>query len=525
VSNPVADRHVPVVIVGAGPTGVTAATLLAQYGVGCVVLDRWADVYPHPRAVHLDDEIYRIIGRLGLSDEFAAVSRPALGLRLLDPTMRVLAEFKRDIGCRAHGYPQANMFDQPELEALLRTNLKRYPIAEMVGNVEVTNVADRGDGVLRVSFVDRTDNSDHAVDADYVLGCDGANSLVRAQIGAVMRDLKFKQRWLVVDVATDADLGQWDGVHQVCDPVRAGTYMRIGTNRYRWEFRLLPGETAEDFRALEALRPLIAPWTAGARDSDLELLRVAEYTFRAQIADHWRRGNVFLLGDAAHLTPPFVGQGMGAGVRDAMNLAWKLAGVIAGDFPAAALESYEQERKPHTRYMIRLALCTGWSMTAGGRFGDLVRRLVVTRVQLVPGIRTKILDSRTPALHRSTFVHRSRSPRQLAGTLCPNSLCPGGGRLDSVLGNGFAFIVDRPPSDSQRAMLEERGAVVHVAEPGGEIARWLRRGHAVAAIVRPDRTVMRADRSLGALCAAVPRFQRAAPCPISPLTIGRDPSK
>ena len=141
-----------------------------------------------------------------------------------------------------------------------------------------------------------------------------------------MRDLKFEQRWLVVDVATDADLHQWEGVHQVCDPARAGTYMRIGETRYRWEFRLLAGESAEDFRTLAALRSLIEPWTAGVSDDRLDLLRVAEYTFRAQIADRWRRGNVFLLGDAAHLTPPFVGQGMGAGLRDAMNLAWKLAG-------------------------------------------------------------------------------------------------------------------------------------------------------------------------------------------------------
>ena len=359
-------RDVPVVIVGAGPTGVTAATLLAQYGVDCLVLDRWTSVYPQPRAVHLDDEIFRILARLGIGDEFSAISRPARGLRLLDPTMRVLAEFTRDTAHGVHGFPQANMFDQPELESLLRTNLKRHPHAELRGNVEVIDIAETSGGRCRVTFVDRTDRSEHAVDADYVLGCDGANSLVRSRIGATMRDLRFDQRWLVVDVATDADLDQWDGVHQVCDPVRAGTYMRIGPTRYRWEFRLLPGESADDFRTLSALKPLIAAWTSGVDDA-LELIRVTEYTFRAQIADSWRHGNVFLLGDAAHLTPPFVGQGMGAGLRDAMNLAWKLAGVIAGDLPKSALDTYEQERRPHTRQMIRLALMVGWSMTAGRR--------------------------------------------------------------------------------------------------------------------------------------------------------------
>ena len=339
------DDSPPVVIVGAGPTGVTAATLLAQYGIGCLVLDRWAGVYPQPRAVHMDDEIFRIVARLGIADEFAAISRPALGLRLLDHTMRVLSEFHRDTTCSVHGFPQANMFDQPEFEALLRTNLKRYPCVEFRGDVEVTEVAEHGQGRVRVTFDDRADGSKHVVEANYVLGCDGANSVVRSCMGTTMQDLKFDQRWLVVDIATTADLDQWDGVHQVCDPVRAATYMRIGHTRYRWEFRLLPGETEDDFADLDALRPLIAPWV-GPRSAttDLELIRVAEYTFRAKFADRWRRGNIFLLGDAAHLTPPFIGQGMGAGLRDAMNLAWKLAGVLdrqpaaqrAGDIRAGA---------------------------------------------------------------------------------------------------------------------------------------------------------------------------------------------
>jgi 3-(3-hydroxy-phenyl)propionate hydroxylase len=260
--------------------------------------------------------------------------------------MRVLAEFRRDTALSEHGFPQANMFDQPELEALLRTNLKRYSNAELRGNVEVTEVEETSDGRIRVAFVDGTDNSEHDVHADFVLGCDGANSVVRARIGAAMRDMRFEQRWLVVDAATDADLDQWDGVHQVCNPARAGTYMRIGSTRYRWEFRLLPDESADDFGSLQALKPLITPWTSRVGDDELELVRVTEYTFRAQMADRWRRGNIFLLGDAAHLTPPFIGHGMGAGMRDAMNLAWKVAGVISGDLPRAALDSYEQERNP-----------------------------------------------------------------------------------------------------------------------------------------------------------------------------------
>jgi 3-(3-hydroxy-phenyl)propionate hydroxylase len=480
---------------------------LAQFGVHCLLLDRWATVYPQPRAVHLDDETYRIVARLGIADGFAAVSRPAEGLRLLDPTMRVLAEFQRDKALSVNGFPQANMFDQPDLEALLRANLKSHANVELRGDAEVTGVAERNDGRIRVTYVDRTDDSTHVVDADYLLGCDGANSVVRTQIGSRMQDMKFDQRWLVIEAATEADLGQWDGVHQVCDPVRAGTYMRIGPSRYRWEFRLLPGESADDFWTIQALRPLIAPWTSNVADDDIELIRVTEYTFRARIADRWRRGNVFLLGDAAHLTPPFIGQGLGAGLRDAMNLAWKLAGVVTGQLPPTALDSYEQERKPHARHMIRLALTVGWAMTAGGDFGNLVRRLLVTRIQLVPGMRTKIVDSRTPPLHRSAFVQSGHLPARLAGALCPNPALPDGRRLDSVLGNGFAIITSVSPTAAQRATLDQRSVAVHIVSPTSELGEWLRSGHAVAAILRPDRAVMCAARDLQKLCERVPSLR------------------
>ena len=179
---------VPVVIVGAGPTGITAATKLAQYGVDCLVLDRWADVYPQPRAVHLDDEIYRLLAGLGIAEEFAAISRPARGLQLRDRDMRVMAQFHRECAESANGFSQANMFDQPELEALLRANLKRYPHAVLRGNAEVTGVVQIGADRAQVAFTDRVSGEEHRVETRYVLGCDGANSLVRAAIGACMED-------------------------------------------------------------------------------------------------------------------------------------------------------------------------------------------------------------------------------------------------------------------------------------------------------------------------------------------------
>ena len=485
-----------VVVVGAGPTGVTAATLLAQYGVATIVLERWADVYPQPRAVHLDDEVYRILTRLGIAESFAAISRPALGLRLIDPKLRVLAEFHRDPEQHRNGYPSANMFDQPALESLLRANLVHYPEVDLRGNVDVTDIADAVDGRTRITFTDRNDGSEQFLYADYLLGCDGANSLVRNGIGAAMQDLQFEQRWLVIDVASIAELQQWDGVHQLCDSRRAGTFMRIGDDRYRWEFRLLDGEQADDFRGIEALGPLIAPWTAHVDESSLEIIRVAEYTFRAKIADRWRRGNTFLLGDAAHLTPPFVGQGLGAGLRDAMNLSWKLAGVIGGTLDPAVLDTYEQERKPHARSMIELALTVGRAMTSGGRAGDLLRGIVVPWIHLLPGLRKRVLDSETPALSRGALVQESG---RLTGTLCPNPRTPDGRYLDDMLGNGFAIVTSQVLSADDRAVAQKRRATVYVADPDSEIGDWLGGGRATAAIIRPDRTVLRAGRQVSPL--------------------------
>lgn len=333
-----------------------------------------------------------------------------------------------------------------------------------------------------------------------MLGCDGANSLTRTAIGASMRDLRFAQRWLVVDVDTEADLAAWEGVHQVCDPHRPATYMRIGATRYRWEFRLRPGETAADYQAMDRLHPLIAPWTKDIAPERLELLRVAEYTFRAQLADRWRERRIFLLGDAAHLTPPFIGQGMGAGLRDASNLAWKLAGVLDGSLSERVLDTYQAEREPHVRTLIRRAKLVGTTMTEGGELGNLIRAAVVPRLHRVPGLQQRMLRSETPARRRTDLVLRPRLRRTLAGTLCPNPVLEHGRRLDEVAAGRFAIVTAIHPAAGQHAAIDRRGAVLLLARPGSELDRWLLGGDATAAAIRPDGTVLSAGRDLSALC-------------------------
>lgn len=500
---------VQVVVVGAGPAGVTAATLLAQQGISCLILERHPDIYPQPRAVHCDDEVCRILDRLGIYEEFAGISRPSRGVRLVDAELRLLKEIPVPSD-GIHGFHKANMYDQPELEKLLRAKLAEQPGCALRGNAEVTGLEQRGDSV-RVSFTDRETKAAHTVEAQYVLGADGANSTVRSAIGGRMESLNFEQRWLVIDVDSDAELDHWEGTHQVCCPSRAGTYMRVGQTRYRWEFRLLDGESAADFQSIDAVAPLVSPWLGSVQLSDLSLVRVAEYTFRAQISDRWRRGNVFLLGDAAHTTPPFIGQGLCAGLRDALNLSWKLAGVLKGSLPDSALDTYQQEREPHVRRLIRMSIGLGQMMTVGGRWGSVCRRVVFPAMFRTPPLQNAILAGFTPALHESVYVVKTRRSGDLAGRLCPNPVVPQGVRLDTLISGRFGFITSAQLTESQQRELDRRNAITVTTTPESELGRWLAQGGATAAIVRPDGIVMQAGTDAAALCHAVPALRAPTP--------------
>ncbi|AZQ37999.1 bifunctional 3-(3-hydroxy-phenyl)propionate/3-hydroxycinnamic acid hydroxylase [Streptomyces cyaneochromogenes] len=477
--------RVPVVIVGAGPVGVTAALLLARRGVRSVVLERHRDIYPLPRAVAGDDEIHRILQAAGVGEEFAAIARPAKGLRLLDARHRVMAEFRRSPHGH-HGYPQTSMFDQPELERVLRDALAQRPECELRGGVEVTGVGPDSTGPVRVTYRDE-DGGEHELWADAVLGCDGANSLTREAIGGAWEDLRFEERWTVIDVDTTGPVRCWEGVDQVCDPARPATFMRVSENRYRWEFRLGEGQ--------ETVRELVAPWLPSSYDGDFEVVRETQYTFRARVADRWRSGRVFLLGDAAHLTPPFIGQGLCSGLRDAYNLTWKLARVLQQGGDERLLDTYESERKPHARHVVRLAVAMGWAMTGGQDGAAAIRRRALAAACRIPGLTERAGRDLSPPLTAGPLVRRGVR-RRLPGTHCPQSWVSVDGRrtrLDELLGDSFTVLTATEPCPSLTALAHSLGIrALSVTDLGddGTLAAWLRAGRADAVLLRPDRVVI-----------------------------------
>ena len=466
------------VVVGAGPVGLTAALLLARRGVPVTVLERQAGAYGLPRAVHADGEVLRVLQEVGVADDLVAAARPIRGLRLLDARLRTLAEFDRPPGAGPHGWPPDVLFHQPDLDRLLYEQVRRTSGIELRSGAELTGLT-YGDGGVRVHV--RSAAGAETVQAAAVLGCDGAGSTVRRLIGSSMRDLGRSDRWLVLDVRAPA-FDPWPGVHQVCDPRRAATFLPGPGDRRRWEFRLAPGEDCGEL--LARVPELLAPYAVG----EARVERAAEYTHRAQVAGRWRRGRVLLAGDAAHLTPPFIGQGLGLGLRDVHQLAWKLADVLHGRADEALLDTYQAEREPHARALIRTALLLGALMTRGGRSGAVVRRAVLAGVAGLPAVGELATSGRTPPLRGGPLVERrGRAGRRLAGTLLPQPTVVVDGlrcRLDDVLGPHEAGVT---VLDGDRVRVSARDQELVVDSP--ELAAWLRAAGAVGVVVRPDRIV------------------------------------
>ncbi len=342
-----------VCIVGAGPVGSTLALMLARAGHRVLVVERERAVYPLPRAVHVDDEIMRIFQGIGMTQAIAPHIYPGSTYEFRTASGEILLDYTMDPEHRPLGWLTSNMIYQPGVEGELQKAVEKHLLITQWRGRIFAGLTEEADGIIATV---REGQEEWAVHCRFLIGCDGARSLVRSAAGIGAEDMAFSEPWLVIDTLISDPTRLHSGGLQICDPSRPTTSIRISPNRHRWEFMLLPGEDATVALTDAFVAKVLEPWDV---DGAVTIERRAVYTFEAIIASEWRRGRVMLAGDAAHQMPPFAGQGMCSGLRDAANLAWKLDAVLAGRSPEALLDTYQVEREPNVRAIIGIALMMG----------------------------------------------------------------------------------------------------------------------------------------------------------------------
>lgn len=463
------DFDCDLLVVGLGPVGDVLAGLARQRGLSVIAMDRASDIHPLPRAAVFDHEIMRIFQALGTAESVLPYCRVPDRYQFLTAKGEVLLDFAI-MEQAVSGWSETYSLHQPAIEKILRSRL-----AELGVDIR-----------LSTSFLSLTQDSQGVttevegpqgksrIRSRYLVACDGASSPVREHLGIGVFDYAFDEPWLVLDTLID-DVGDMPIVcRQICDPRRPTTYMAMSKNRFRWEFMIRPGENPEDLLQDDKIRDLVAPWGCFDR---MTIERKAIYRFHGLVADQWRVGRVLLAGDAAHQMPPFAGQGMCSGIRDAVNLAWKLADVIEGR-PSDLLNSYQTEREPHVRTIIETAIAMGRIVclldedaAAQRDAGMLARKRSGEQDVSVayPGLKAGVLAD-TP----------------LAGEIFPQPVVDGE-RLDDRLGLGPALIGRRLPHAEDVARLDlDEGALAPFAPA---LTAWLDQAGGQAVLVRPDRYI------------------------------------
>jgi 3-(3-hydroxy-phenyl)propionate hydroxylase len=491
-----------VAVVGLGPVGAVAANLLALSGINAIALDAQPEIWSTPRAIGMDHEVMRILQSIGIADTMAAHMEAYRPSEYRAADGQLLRRFDTLPEPYPLAWPPNIVFVQPELERALRGRLADHPASDVrLGHEVVAMLASR-EG-MHLSVLDVAGER-YDITARYVLACDGATSFLREASGLTLEDLQFDEPWLVVDVLLNADVSLPEVNIQFCDPARPSTYVRGPGRLRRWEIMLLPGEDPSRMVREEVLWGLLARWLLPTQAT---IWRAACYRFHALVAHCWRQHNLFLLGDAAHQTPPFIAQGMSQGIRDAANIAWKLAAVIDGRAGAAILDRYEIERRPNVRSVIETTkrlgelICERDPARAALRDRRMLEEMATGAGRL---IRQSLLPPLTDGvLYRNAQDHLSPG----AGEPAPQPWLRSAGverRADEVTGVGFRLFLRH--SQLRDAALqhcaerlglavfaltptEDQADDVALFEVHGILAQWLDVRGVSAVLVRPDHIV------------------------------------
>lgn len=425
-----------VLVVGAGPTGLMLAHLLSLYGLSVVLAEQNASTVDEARAVSIDDESLRTIQSIGLSEQIGQDIASGYGSHYLGPDRKpfLIVQPSRS----EYGWPKRNAFRQPLLERTLARALTQRPNVSLRFHTRYLSHEDDG---AQVKVLLQGEGGTLEIACAYLVGADGGRSVIRKSIGAELSGSSFEDRWLIIDIDDTRD--PFRETRVFCDPARPCLTLPGPHRTRRYEMRMLPQETAAEVENERRARELLAQF---GPDAEAPINRICAYTFHARIADCWKRGRVFIAGDAAHLTPPFAGQGMNTGLRDAANLAWKLAAVIKGHLGEKLLDTYQGERRDHAWAMIRLAMTMGFVMAPRGRAQAALTRAAFRFASLIPPLRDWLAQMRfkpKPRLVHGFFLTHTPLARKLGGTMIPQPWVEHEGqlvRLDDVLGPGFVLI-------------------------------------------------------------------------------------
>ncbi|OKJ73097.1 bifunctional 3-(3-hydroxy-phenyl)propionate/3-hydroxycinnamic acid hydroxylase [Streptomyces sp. CB02460] len=433
------DTAYDVAVIGYGPTGVTAANLLGAMGLRVVVLERDAEIFTRARAISTDEEVVRIWQRIGLAERLKQDMLTERPVEFVDARGRTFINAHPT--SRGHGHPPQMFIYQPALEQVLRDGVDRYPNVRILLRHECLRLRQDADGV-ELTVVGTADESVRRLRASYVIAADGGSSLTRAQLNIGYEGRTYEDRWVVIDTKMLKPWPDHDKLRFHCDPARPAVDCPTPLGHHRYEFPLLPGDDEEHLVTEDAVYGLISRYGIG-RDS-IEVLRATVYSHHVRFASRFRVGRVFLAGDAAHAMPPWIGQGMAAGVRDVANLCWKLDSVLRGELPESVLNSYETERKPHVREVTKRAVLVGRVITERRRPVARVRDTALRALDRIPGFSDWMQDSNwIPMAHYAAGL-QARPRTKATGRQVPQPWVAGPDgervRLDDALGGRWLLL-------------------------------------------------------------------------------------